>query len=83
MKIIQSRGVDKKAAARTICRYKCLNRFSVAELADRVGCSTQTVRKWLKGESLPDSRNLRMLAQVFDIYPEDILVSSECSEEAV
>lgn len=80
-KSMQSRDMDMKATAEVIVWYKGRNGLSVAELAEAAGCSQQTVRRWLRGESLPNGGNMDTLAELFGVYPEDLVCFRDFNEE--
>ena len=82
MKNMQSRDADLMATGRVIARYKALNRLSIPELAELTRCTQGTVRSWLRGRCLPNPEHIEALAEVFGVYPEDIVCFRDFDREA-
>jgi len=58
-----------------IARLRMLNHLSVKDLQDVFGFSTpQAIYKWQNGTALPTIDNLIVLAMIFKVRIEDILV---------
>ncbi len=47
--------------------------YSQEELADRLGVVRQTISKWEKGQSVPDSEMLMKLADIFEVPVSQLL----------
>lgn len=73
MNSMRNRGVDPAATGRKIARMRDLNGLSIPELSENLRCSQQTVRQWMRGESLPTRAHLSDLAELFGVYAEDLL----------
>ena len=67
--------IDMVATGRNITRLRELAGLSVKDLAEIFGFATpQAVYKWQHGTALPTIDNLVVLAAVFDVAIDDILV---------
>ncbi len=54
--------------------------YSQEELADRLGVVRQTISKWEKGQSVPDSEMLMKLADIFEVTVSQLLGSTIMEE---
>lgn len=54
--------------------------YSQEELADRLGVVRQTISKWEKGQSVPDSEMLMKLAEIFEVTVSQLLGSTIMEE---
>lgn len=52
-------------------RKKC--NISQEELAEKIGVSRQTISRWEKGQTTPDSLMLKQVAKVFGVTVEELL----------
>ena len=75
--------VNYAATGRMITRYASLNGISIPELAEQMRCSRQTIMNWMSGKSLPSVKRFNELAELFGVYPIDIIciLSPEWKEE--
>lgn len=68
-------SVDMEATGKNIYRLRTEKNFSVKELQNIFGFSTpQAIYRWQNGSALPTIDNLLVLAAVFQLKLEDILV---------
>lgn len=49
-----------------------LQKMTQEDLAEALGCSRQTISKWETGESLPDLKQSRRLAELFGVSLDDL-----------
>jgi transcriptional regulator with XRE-family HTH domain len=67
--------IDMVKTGQNIVRLRVRNGFSVKDLQDIFGFTTpQAIYKWQQGTSLPTVDNLIVLAALFRVYMDDILV---------
>ncbi len=67
--------IDMVATGQNIIRLRQQNGLSVKELQEIFGFTTpQAIYKWQHGTALPTLDNLLVLAAVFQVHMEDILV---------
>ncbi len=66
----------------TIKRLRKEKGLTQEQLAEEVGVSLMTVRRWEWGESIPKSNMLLKLADVFGLSPEALLME-DTSEESI
>ncbi|MBR5094694.1 MAG: helix-turn-helix transcriptional regulator [Oscillospiraceae bacterium] len=67
--------IDLIATGRNIARLRALAGLTVRDLQDVFGFGTpQAIYKWQRGAALPTVDNLVILAAVFGVAIEDILV---------
>ena len=55
--------------------------FSQEELADKLGISRQAVSKWERAEASPDTDNLILLARLYDVSLDQLLITDAKDEE--
>lgn len=55
--------------------------MSQEELAEKLGISRQSVSKWERAESSPDTDNLIALAQIYGVSLDELLMGKESSNE--
>lgn len=66
--------LDPKATGARIRELRKQNHFTVAEIAEYLGCiSEQAIYKWQRGDSMPTIDNLYALSRLFGITVDDIL----------
>ena len=71
-------NIDMIATGQNIIRLRERNNLSVKELQDIFGFATpQAIYKWQQGATLPSIDNLLVLAKVFRVQIEEILVTEE------
>ena len=56
-------------------------RFSIEEVAEKIGVSRQAVSKWEAGETIPDIVNCDALAELYDVSVDDLLHYDSRSEK--
>lgn len=70
--------IDMAATGRNIARLRRRSGLSIRELQEILGFSTpQAIYKWQRGDSLPTLDNIVVLAAVFDVTVDEILVYKE------
>ncbi len=71
-------NIDMIKTGQNIIRLREENNMSVKDLQDIFGFTTpQAIYKWQQGATLPSIDNLVMLAKVFQVHIEDIIVTDE------
>ena len=71
-------NIDMIRTGQNIIRLREENHMSVKDLQDIFGFTTpQAIYKWQQGATLPSIDNLVMLAKVFQVHIEDIIVTDE------
>ena len=71
-------NIDMIRTGQNIIRLREENNMSVKDLQDIFGFTTpQALYKWQQGATLPSIDNLVMLAKVFQVHIEDIIVTDE------
>ena len=67
--------IDMTATGKNIARLRIRAGLSVRELQDIFGfCTPQAIYKWQRGTALPTIDNLVVLAMVFRVKMDDIIV---------
>lgn len=66
---------DKKIIGDRIGYYRRINGYTLEELGKKISDSTtkSAVLNWEKGRNLPSKRNIKKLADLFDISVDDLL----------
>lgn len=68
--------IDMVRTGQNIDRLRKLNGFSVREIQDIFGFATpQAIYKWQHGTALPTVDNLIVLAEIFQVRIDDILIT--------
>lgn len=68
-------AIDMVGTGRNIIRLRELNGMSVKDIQDIFGFATpQAIYKWQHGTALPAIDNLVVLATIFHVHIDDILV---------
>lgn len=62
----------KSILSKNIVKYRKQNSLTQAQLAERVGVTTQAVSKWEQGICAPDIALLPELSAIFDININDL-----------
>lgn len=65
------------AIANRLVQLRKANGFSQEELAARIGVSRQAVSKWERAEASPDTDNLILLARLYRVSLDDLLLAGE------
>lgn len=67
--------VDMKATGKNISKLRIERGLSVKDLQEDFGFATpQSIYKWQQGQAMPTIDNLFMLAKIFDVSVEEIVV---------
>lgn len=67
--------INVKATGENIDRMRIERGMTVAELRQEIGVGTdQSIYKWLRGVGMPSLDNLVILAALFDVKIDDIVV---------
>ncbi len=69
--------MDINKVASQIALLRKAKKLTQSELGDRVGVSFQAVSKWERGETLPDTGVLPLLARVLETSIDNILLGGE------
>ena len=73
--------IDMTATGINITRMRIAAGLSVKDVQDVFGFSTpQAVYKWQRGTALPTVDNLVVLAALFGVKIDDILIFQDCGE---
>ncbi len=70
--------MDLKIANR-LFEYRKKAGLSQDQLADKIGVSRQAVSKWERGEASPDTENLIVLAEIYDITLDELVKGEKIS----
>ena len=71
--------IDLTATGINITRLRVNAGLTVKDLQDIFGFSTpQAIYKWQRGTALPTVDNLVVLAAIFDVKIDDILIFQDC-----
>lgn len=74
-KIVTLPAIDMVATGRNITRLRESKDLTVKELQKIFGFTTpQAIYKWQRGQAMPTVDNLVVLAQVFDVAIDEIIV---------
>ncbi len=74
-------SVDLVATGTKIKELRYQNHYTVADLAEIVGSSENTIFKWQRGDCLPTIDNLLILSKLFGTPMDDIIQSKERGDE--
>ena len=79
LKIMQNNPIiDMEKTGENIARLRTEKGLSVRELQEIFGFATpQAIYKWQRGAVLPTVDNLAILADIFDVHIDDILVMED------
>ena len=67
--------IDMQQTGKNICRLRQEANLTVCQLQEMLGLtSPQSIYKWQRGEALPNVDNLVVLAELFGVAMEEILV---------
>ena len=76
--------IDMAATGRNIEAMRKAAGFSVRDLQDVFGFGTpQAIYKWQRGTALPTLDNIAVLAAVFGVTIDDILIFEDCVQQPV
>ena len=71
-------NIDMIATGQNIIRLREQNHLTVKDLQDIFGFTTpQAIYKWQHGASMPTVDNLAVLAVIFKVHMEDILIVNQ------
>lgn len=74
-KIVTLPAIDMVATGRNITKLRENKKLTVKELQKIFGFTTpQAIYKWQRGQAMPTVDNLVVLAQVFDVAIDEIIV---------
>lgn len=74
--------IDMVRTGKNIVRLRKKNGLSVKDLQEIFGFTTpQAIYKWQQGTALPSIDNLIVLAAIFDVHIDDILVVEDMELE--
>ena len=71
----------KQETANRLFEYRKKNGFSQEELAEKIGVSRQAVSKWERGEASPDTENLIMLAKVYNVTLDELIMGETAPQK--
>ena len=63
--------------ANRLLQYRKQHNLSQEELAEKIGVSRQAVSKWERAEASPDTDNLVLLAQIYGVSLDELLMGKE------
>ena len=66
--------INKKATGLKISQAMQKKSITVCQLAEFLGVSCQAVYKFMKGQSIPSTRNLFAISQILGVSMENLLV---------
>ena len=76
--------IDMAATGQNIVRLRKRAGLTVKDLQDIFGFATpQAIYKWQRGTALPTLDNIAVLAAVFGVMIDDILVFEDCVQQRV
>ena len=76
--------IDMTATGQNIVRLRKRAGLTVKDLQDIFGFATpQAIYKWQRGTAMPTLDNIAVLAAVFGVMIDDILVFEDCVQQRV
>ena len=76
--------IDMAATGQNIVRLRKRAGLTVKDLQDIFGFATpQAIYKWQRGTAMPTLDNIAVLAAVFGVMIDDILVFEDCVQQGV
>ena len=76
--------IDMTATGQNIVRLRKRAGLTVKDLQDIFGFATpQAIYKWQRGTAMPTLENIAVLAAVFGVMIDDILVFDNCVQQRV
>ena len=76
--------IDMAATGQNIARLRKRAGLTVKDLQDLVGFATpQAIYKWQRGTAMPTLDNIAVLAAVFGVMIDDILIFENCVQQRV
>ena len=76
--------IDMAATGQNIVRLRTRAGLTVKDLQDIFGFATpQAIYKWQRGTAMPTLDNIAVLAAVFGVMIDDILVFEDCVQQRV
>ena len=67
----------KKIVADNLIKYRKINKLTQADLANRLNYSDKAISKWERGESIPDTYTLMIIAEFYQIELNDLTQKSD------
>lgn len=75
--------IDMVRTGQNITRLRKMNGFSVRDMQNIFGFATpQAIYKWQQGAALPTVDNLVVLAAIFHVHMDDILIIDQNGKDA-
>ena len=68
--------------ANRLYQYRKANNLSQEELAEKIGVSRQAISKWERAEASPDTDNLIMIAKVYGVSLDTLILGEENSSDS-
>ena len=59
--------------SRNLCALRRKQRYTLEEVAEKIGVTRQAVAKWENGETVPDIANCEALARLYDVTLDDLV----------
>ena len=76
--------IDMAATGQNIARLRKRAGLTVKDLQDIFGFATpQAIYKWQRGTAMPTLDNIAVLAAVFGVMIDDILIFEDCVQQRV
>lgn len=70
-----------KNLSHNLLKYRKINGFTQAELAELINYSGKSVSKWERGDGVPDTYTLILLSEIYDISIDELVgKKSECKK---
>lgn len=70
----QQVGISVNATGKRIKQIMDMNGFNISDISELMNISYQAVRKWIKGETLPEISNFYILSQYLGVTINDLIV---------
>ena len=70
--------IDMVATGKNIRNFRIAAGMTIKDIQDVCGVSAAAVTKWQKGDAIPTIDNMIILADVWDIRIDDIIVVTKC-----
>ncbi len=67
----------KKIVAENLIKYRKINKLTQADLANKLFYSDKAISKWERGESIPDTYTLMVIADFYQIELKDLTEKSD------
>lgn len=70
----------KEIVTTNLVKYRKINNYTQAQLAEKLNYSDKAISKWERGESLPDLYTLTLLAELYGITINDLVTNDETTK---